>query len=195
MADLDSKAYARILRESFGNVTMIIHHEGGVSNLVESMIMKSDPNELAGLTLKTLSTGSLVVAKIRDGSKFSNSLLNTGDAVLTINGSPCAHLGTSAAADLIKNSPEKVTVLARTLRETGVVVAQLSDRQVLASTSTTANNNNPTAAPRRNNNNSNDDEMEQAKSKAVACFATLLMVAVVIGVTVGLTDEENNSYR
>lgn len=204
---MTSSDVADLLCESFGCVNVVIHNEGGAPDLVESMVVKSQKDEKLGVTLKKLGSGSLVVSSVEPGSKLSNSLLNPGDLVLSINDSPCAHLGLSAAFDLIKHNPQKVTFLAKTLRETGVVVAQISGRNVAssnvpvltASQARATNANAATTRPvnRRPNTGRTEEQKKVAQQQTVLalfCFCVVVIVAVAVAVPVSQQEDGDDYY-
>jgi membrane-associated protease RseP (regulator of RpoE activity) len=197
-AELDSRVVADILQKSVGCVNIVVHNEGGAAEFVESMVMKSHPSEKVGISVKSVGNGSLVVGYIQPKSKFWHSLLNPGDYILSINGSPCSLFRATTAADLIKNSPKNVTILAKTLRDTGVVVAQISDRLLTQTSSNvpvlSANqgnqNNRPTVEP------NGLTVSEQEKTFMIFC-AILIVVGIAVGTAVGVTQsmEEENAYN
>jgi C-terminal processing protease CtpA/Prc len=122
----------RMLQHAVGDVTVVVHNQGGRSDLVQSMITKSRPDERSGLSLcSDAAHASIAIAGIRDGSKLANSLLSVGDVILEINQTPCGHLKLQGAAKLIAENPFRITILARRCRDTGVVLAQLPDHNVL----------------------------------------------------------------
>ena len=122
---------AELLAHSVGSVHVVVHTPGGVSEFVESMVMKATPNERVGLAVRGDRTRhQLIISAIRRGHKFHESLLNQGDIVLSINGHAGAPLTPAKAAQLMKQAPVRVTILAKTLHETGAVVAQVSSRHL-----------------------------------------------------------------
>jgi hypothetical protein len=123
--NMTGDAVCQLLRSLFGIVTIIVQNEGGSSDLVESMITKHSQRELSGLSLVSRNN-KLMVSSLAMGQKFANSLINVGDQVVSINGISCEHLGPEEAAEIIKKAPKHVTVVARTLGQTGVVVAEES---------------------------------------------------------------------
>lgn len=195
---LTSAQVANRLKDSFGAVTVVVHNEGGASNLVESMVMKENPSERLGISLRSFTGGRIAVQKIDSGTKFVNSLLNVGDTVLSINGTAMAEVKLAAAADLIKNAPMRVTILARTQRETGVVVAELSDRYIASSTSV------PVLNPNANNANntrpaSNNAPTASETNAEQRLVVTILLVVIAIGAVVAVVvlqdqDEDDDYY-
>lgn len=129
--DMDGTFIGKYLQSLVGRVTIVAHNqEIGTSNIVESMVTKTNPRDEAGLVLKTernMNRG-LVVSKLNPNKIFADSLLNIGDQVLYINGTDCRHLTLASAVILIQESLKTVTVVARTLNDTGIVVAEVSTR-------------------------------------------------------------------
>jgi hypothetical protein len=123
----DLTAIANILRHSVGNVTVVVHNQGGQSGLVESMVMKSSLREVAGISVVQRSNGEVRVKSIHPAKQFSHSLLNPEDLILSINGQSCSTMTASQVAEIIQ-STSQVTIVAKTLRTTGVVLAEVSTR-------------------------------------------------------------------
>ncbi|CAB9509764.1 expressed unknown protein [Seminavis robusta] len=195
---MNGEGVARILQRATGNVTLVLHNAGGDADLVESMIMKSNKDEKIGLSLKAdHSLTSVLVSDIKDGSKFANSLLNAGDVVMTVNGNTAGHLGPEAAADMIRTSPSRVTILAKTLRDTGVVVAQLSDRHVLNSSqpilrgdavntrNSTINSRVRPASAAMPSTAEDDEDKTKILARTITCVIVFVIVIAVAGSTMG----------
>jgi len=109
-----------------GDVTIVVHHVGGDPNLVESMITKPSLEHRCGLGLASAEYQHLKIANIDADGLFFQTLLNVGDHVISINGMQCAFSGAPAAGEMISEAGKYITIKARTLMETGVVVAALS---------------------------------------------------------------------
>lgn len=129
---MSGKAICTLLKSLSGGVTVVAHNKGGTASIVESMVAKPHPNERSGLVLKRVGDSELLVSNIRPDKVFINSLLNIGDEVLKINGISCKHLSPIEAADIIKQTPKDVTVIAKSLLGFGVVVAELSTRDLMS---------------------------------------------------------------
>lgn len=125
---MDSAEAARILREASGFVTIVCHNHGGDPCLIETMITKANKNQRSGMGLKSTGSRDLRVSSINENGLFAQSLLNVGDRILTINEVDVTEVDARVACDIIKNSPDRVTVLARQSHSTAVVVAEVSNR-------------------------------------------------------------------
>jgi C-terminal processing protease CtpA/Prc len=102
---MDSISVSRMLQSAVGDVTVVVHNQGGMPDLVSSTIVKR-PDDGFGLCLGSINN-SIVITSIRPDSKFANSVLNVGDVVLEINQTPCGHLSLLKA----------LNIFAKTLRE------------------------------------------------------------------------------
>lgn len=121
---MDYKHAAKLLREAEGRVTLVVHNIGGDSRLVESMIAKPAPNHQTGIGFSsTESPSQLHISRIFVDGLFANSLLTVGDEVLYINSIPCRELDSATAADIVKTTPEYITIVTRKFEGNGVVIA------------------------------------------------------------------------
>ena len=109
--DLDGANLAQLLNDTFGWVKLGFVNPRGDVNLVESMITKSDPKGKVGVSFKKSKNGSLKVDWIHPDSKFKLSLFS-GDSVISINGTPVAHLDPKVAKELVQSSPQRITIMA-----------------------------------------------------------------------------------
>jgi len=125
---MDSAEAAVLLREATGFVHIVVHNAGGDPTLVETMITKANKNQRSGMGLKSTGDRDLRVSSINENGLFAQSLLNVGDRILSINDVDVTEVDARVACDIIKNSPDHVTVVARTRHTAGVVVAEVSAR-------------------------------------------------------------------
>ncbi|CAB9496415.1 unknown protein [Seminavis robusta] len=125
-SSMGSASIRKLVQSLTGPIEIVVHNKGGSPVFVESMVTKSHKQERCGLVLtRSGHDGKLLVSSICEGHVFVNSLINQGDEIVSINRITCHHLSAVEAANIIKETPTHVTVIARTLRETGVVVAEL----------------------------------------------------------------------
>lgn len=128
---MTSVEVCKFMKELVGSVTLVAHNEGGASDVVESMMTKNSPDELLGVTLRTdPETTKISISYVCRSRDIVDSLLNIGDEVLSINNVSCEHLSLNEAKSIISAAPKTVSIKAITLRETGVVVAELSTHQL-----------------------------------------------------------------
>lgn len=164
----DSESVGFLLQRALGYVTIVVQNHGGASDLVESMAQKSHKEPL-GIVFKDGPNNSVLVSQIRQGP-FSNSLLNQGDQLLTINGESCANMNATQVVQQLRSSPgDTMTLLTKTERETGVVVAEVSSRL--------AANHGPTTMPPRSS--ARQDE-EEAKNRKVICLCVRFVILLVL---------------
>lgn len=191
-------AICKFLGGLVGIVTIVAHNEGGSSDIVESMITKSTSRELVGLAV-AVSGSRLVVTKVNPGRTFVNSLLNVGDQVLSINDVSCENLPAAAAVDIIKESPKHVTVVAKTLSNTGVVVAQVSTRNTNTASPSSVSPAQARAQQQVNRRRSASNQYGYTDNEIGRClFIPILIIIFVILATILGTraaEEEENSYQ
>lgn len=185
----------RLLRESTGFVTIVVHNQGGHPCLIETLITKQYKNQRSGMGLKSTGDRDLRVSSINENGLFAHSLLNGGDRILSINDVDVTEVDARVACDIIKNSSLHVRVVARTRHTTGVVVAEVSTRG-----SSTFGSVRATAAE-PNEIEAVDDTcrilMKQREQWMVGVCLICLIIAVVLGVTYGKhgdddADDESN---
>lgn len=121
--DMDHNISLDILKEAVGFVTIIVHNVGGDPKLVETMVEKISPRSPVGLGIRRNAHASLEISKIAFNSIFTHSLMNIGDRLLAINGIGCERMDPRAAIELIRSSPQYVTMVTETQQTTGVVLA------------------------------------------------------------------------
>jgi predicted metalloprotease with PDZ domain len=122
---MNAKGVATLIQKAEKIVTVVVRTPNGRADLVSSMIQKDRPETRVGVTLRTLRrTCRVVIDHIAEDGLVAHTLLNVGDTCLSINGIKITpNIDGKAAAALIRNSPDFVTIKAKTERETGVVVA------------------------------------------------------------------------
>ncbi|CAB9518023.1 expressed unknown protein [Seminavis robusta] len=187
---MDSPEAARMLREATGYINIVCRNEGGDPCLIESMITKANRNQRSGMGLKSTGQRDLRVSSINENGLFAQSLLNVGDRILSINEVDVTEVDARVACDIIKDSPDRVTVVARTAHTTGVVVAEVSTRGLRRDSETSQQI--LTVVPedqndeRRNEIEAVDDVWELTKQQrehvVMGLCLTLLIVAVMAGI-------------
>ena len=123
---MDAKDVVQFMATLEGNVTIVVHNEGGDPNLVESMITKPSLDHRCGLGLASTGRQHLKISNIDADGLFFDTLLNVGDPVVSINGEMCEVCDAQDAGEIIARAGIFITIKARTLLETGVVVAAFS---------------------------------------------------------------------
>lgn len=108
-----------------GNVTIVVHNQGGDPNMVESMVTRREGSR-CGLGLKVSGRRKLFISSVKRGGLFFETLLTVGEPIVSINGENCETCDARDAAAIIDQAGKYVTVKARTLFETGLVVAAFS---------------------------------------------------------------------
>lgn len=194
---MDSTEAARILREASGFVTIVCHNAGGDPCLIETMITKANKNQRSGMGLKSTGSRDLRVSSVNENGLFAQSLLNVGDRILTINEVDVTEVDARVACDIIKSSPDRVTVVARQSHTTAVVVAEVSTRglrssdngQVLEVVQESGSSNDP------NEIEAVDDTFQLTKNQReqlmIALCITLLLVGIMAGVFGRQSDDTN----
>ena len=123
---MDAKDVVQFMATLEGSITIVVHNEGGNPNFVESMITKPSPDHRCGLGLASSGRQHLKISSIDAGGLFFDTLLNVGDPVVSINGEECEICDAQDAGDMIARAGIYITIKARTMLETGVVVAAFS---------------------------------------------------------------------
>lgn len=131
---MDAKDVVQFMATLEGNVTIVVHNDGGDPNLVESMITKPSLDHRCGLGLASTGRLHLKISNIDADGLFFDTLLNVGDPVVSINGEECEICDAQDAGEIIARAGIYITIKARTLLETGVVVAAFSCNNSTGST-------------------------------------------------------------
>jgi hypothetical protein len=121
---LDGAEATRILNNLKGTVTIVAATNGRVG-LIECMIVNKRPGSKSGLGLQLLE-GKLQMLRLDSTGLWTYSLLNEGNYILSINGVPCSDLDGPAAECLIDTSENRVTIVAKSVKETSVVFEEQS---------------------------------------------------------------------
>lgn len=114
-----------MLREATGQVTIIVRNRLGVQNLAECMVEKINPNDI-GITFMDGKTRNskdgknrnakepenLVIKSVDSKGIFANSLLSSGDCVVSVNGTKFMKSDGDVATDSMRKSLRFVTILA-----------------------------------------------------------------------------------
>ena len=199
---MDSASIGKYLQSLAGRVHIVAHNKGGSPNLVESMVTKSSTQLRTGLVLTTAGNRGLVVSRLHPDKVFVDSLLNIGDEVISINGINCEHLSARAASNIIKETQNITTVVARTLNNTGVVLAEVSARDsnslgmMVASTSPAQTRAEQQLGQQRTRISSHEESssaMRTTYGGVILCF--LVGIIVVVGVVLAQSSgQEEDSY-
>ncbi|CAB9519982.1 expressed unknown protein [Seminavis robusta] len=191
-SSMHSASIRKLLQSLMGPIEIVVHNKGGSPVFVESMVTKSHKREPSGLVLKRSGDdGKLLVSNIREGHVFVNSLINKGDEMVSINRIACHHLSAVEAASIVKETPKHVTVIARTLRETGVVVAELpsTGRELRA-----ASNHSTAAAAALRTNISPPLELFTTRQQIVCAVLGLLGLLVVVAIILTNSFRDHDGY-
>lgn len=186
---MDSSEVARMLREASGFITIVVHNPGGDPCLHETMITKANRNQRSGMGLKSTGARDLRVSSINENGLFAQSLLNVGDRILSINEVDVTEVDARVACDIIKNAPDRVTVVARTAHTTGVVVAEVSTRGLRSSFSEHM----LTAVPESGSATNSGDEIEavddafqMTRQQREQLFMGLCLILIVVAIMAGI---------
>lgn len=120
------------LKDSIGSLTLIAQHHQGDPNLVAAMVVKPKEDSKVGIGFGKIDR-FLAVGSINPEGYFANSVLNIGDRIVSINGSPCGRLEPEYAVTVVRSSPSHVTFVALRQYMTGVVVSRHSFRSTCSS--------------------------------------------------------------
>ena len=177
-SDLNGNEVGTLIRMAVGKLTIIAHNEDGDSSLVESMVAKPSRarDKKWGISLKT-TNNKILVAKITSHGLLYDSLVNVGDELVLINETPCIQMSAKDAASMIQHSHNQVTLLTKTTRETGVVLAEISSRHLRASSRSITLPLSRPAAPGQANNETAE---EQQKREALCFLCGIFVVGVVL---------------
>ena len=127
------------LKDIVGSLTIIVQHTQGNPNLVAAMVVKPTIESKVGIGFgKMTHQEYLAVGSINPDGYFANSVLNIGDRIVSINGSPCQNLEPDNAVTVVRSSPKFVTFVALRQYMTGVVVSRHSFRSTTSSIKTTS---------------------------------------------------------
>ena len=185
------------LKNLEGRITVVAQNTSSdenavASDVVESMMTKTNPNDVLGIALSLVTVNqrrrmriSYIDGDSNENAGIADSLLNVGDEVLTINGLSVRHLTCEEAKAIIANAPKTVTIKAITEQETGVVLAELSTRFIPTTTTTTtpvATAFSGTATTTTNNNTHETEQAQQqcARNIAIICGALTIFVLVFV---------------
>jgi hypothetical protein len=163
---MESKDVESFMATLEGFITIIVHHQGGDPNLVESMVTLPSDASRCGLGLTSAGGRSLKISSLDAGGLFFDSLLNVGDPVVSINDEDCEFQNAEDAAGMIERAGQLITIKAKTLLETGVVVAAYSSNN-----STTGS----VTAPQ----DVNQTEVEKPSHRQT-CFGIVIVVLFVL---------------
>jgi hypothetical protein len=113
---VDETATKQLLQELVGD-DIILQFEipAGHPNIVQAQICKPLVESLVGIGFLNSQSGGqqlLYINHIAPRGLLAHSCLNQGDLVLVIQGIPCANMDGLEAANLIKNLPDTVTIVA-----------------------------------------------------------------------------------
>ncbi|CAB9507979.1 expressed unknown protein [Seminavis robusta] len=119
---IDGGQATRILDYVKGTVSIVVHTEGKVG-LIECMLIKPRPGCETGLKLRYIQR-KLQILRLDPAGPWTFSILNEGNHILAINGMPCSQLDGAAAEALIATSETHVTILAKSVQETNLVIEE-----------------------------------------------------------------------
>jgi PDZ domain len=186
--NMDSQEAARMLREATGFITIVCRNPDGDPCLIETMITKANKNQRSGMGLKSSGNRDLRVSSINENGLFAQSLLNVGDRILSINEFDVTELDARVACDVIRESPDRVTLVARTAHTTGVVVAEVSSRGLDQSQNalTVVPEGEPDYGRQRNEIEAVDDAWEMTRQQRDRLMMGLCLLLACVAVMVGL---------
>jgi PDZ domain len=189
--NMDSQEAARMLREATGFITIVCRNPDGDPCMIETMITKANKNQRSGMGLKSSGNRDLRVSSINENGLFAQSLLNIGDRVLSINEFDVTELDARVACDIIREAPDRVTLVARTAHTTGVVVAEVSARgldQPSQRILTVVPEGEPDGGRPRNEIEAVDDSWESTRRQRDRLLAMVCAILVVVAISVFLSQ-------
>lgn len=119
---LDGGQATRILNHLKGTVAVVVSTKGD-PGIIECMIAKTRVDCDTGLGLKYLER-RLQILSLDKAGLWTHSLLNEGNHVLSINGTPCSQLDGETAETLINSCESNVTIVAKAIQECAVVIEE-----------------------------------------------------------------------
>ena len=179
--EMNAQTANNLLRQLVGPVTIVaLSGEGAENNLVETMVQKPSVSSKVGIHLRRNTRGSLEVAAIPSDGLLRQSLLNEGDRLLSINGTPCERLEASEATRLILSSPKVVVLLTEMQHSTGVVLATGSGSQdsIMELTATAIANGEACSTIDYN------DDARRIQTHMCFCMAMILISIALVSITV-----------
>lgn len=120
--DLSSRLVLRLIQRSKESVTLIVRRLEGDPYIVSTTVTKPTPESRFGIGVRCVD-GSLCISSIDPHGLFAGGILNVGDKVVSIGGVPCSCMDSTSAIELIRKEEKRVTIVAWTEKEAGVVVA------------------------------------------------------------------------
>ncbi|CAB9528150.1 expressed unknown protein [Seminavis robusta] len=111
---------------SVETITLVAHNPTGEGQWVAAMVTKPGPSIRTGLGMRSSRPGRVKISRV--GGLFSDSLLNPGDQILSINGLGVHGYNSADTANEILQSPKYVTVLAKA-DSRGAFVIATTDRE------------------------------------------------------------------
>jgi hypothetical protein len=104
---------ANHVREQVGLLSIVVKNPNGNPNAAEATVFKTSPEDRIGIVFKE-ENGRLRIGKIKDSSLLGNmSVLHAGDYVESINQIPCSYVGSSLAAEMVRDAEKLVTILVK----------------------------------------------------------------------------------
>ena len=133
---------AQYLRESYGELNLVVQNPDGDPNYVQAMAMKLDPRAKVGIGFQgyTFGTDYVKISSINPMSIFAHSVLNVGDKVLSINAQSCRNYRPSDAVNLVKQAKETLNIVVETSHSSGIVVSDSGNLRATSHRSSSGNN-------------------------------------------------------
>lgn len=113
------------VKQKVGDVLIMSQDPEGDPSYASVMAYKESARASIGLSFKS-SGGPLRVGNVSPDGIFGDSILNTDDSVISINGIPCQHMRPGDAVDIIKQAAESVCILVKPYRLNGLVLSHAS---------------------------------------------------------------------
>jgi C-terminal processing protease CtpA/Prc len=120
----------RHLQEAVGEIHILASNpKDGDPNYVQAIASKASPRAKVGLKFKRSDGRCLKIGDVMENGLFANSVLNTGDDVITVNNIPTRDLRPTVVVDVVKRAMDTVSILAKTHGAFGVVLSQRRERR------------------------------------------------------------------
>lgn len=108
-----------------GTINIVVHNQGGASDVVECMFTKQSADDKIGIGIKTDSSKRILwINTIQPHLMAHHSLLNPDDRFLSINHIPASELSQLDAVHMFRTLTGSVTVKVVSCHTTGLVLAE-----------------------------------------------------------------------
>lgn len=125
-----AKKVRQLIRDAPTAVSLIVHNEGGNTNIVSNAAQKYCNKRKVGLYFKNRG-GALSISGIDPSGLFADSLLTSGQRCLQVNDSPTPNMRSTAAGRIIADAKDFVTILSSPDETAAMVIACETQRKFM----------------------------------------------------------------